>query len=237
MTAGQPLRGLVGQHMAAKKDYSGARISFLTAVDITAGSGSFTAKAVCQALVYLIGPGGCGGGANSNVGSGGGGGAALFKRIRLRPGDVLAWTCGAAGTPGVDATDTTISVNGAVSATAGGGKSAPGTANVVMPGGIAIGGDINRPGGAGGTGTGGSTGTPGIDAGVGGGVGGAGGSGFGGGGAGAGFGDVLAELQGGNGAASATSLAGGANGGASGGNAILGNGGAGHVYMVVVRAQ
>ena len=141
-------RGLVGripQSMSARK--SGARLQVLSDSGLLAASasGTITATETCQALIYLRGAGGAG--VNGAAAPGGGGGAALFKRINLRKGDVLAYSIGAGVLSG-SGQDTTVTLPGGRVLTAGGGKIGSGTVGGV--GGIATGGDINRNGGAGG---------------------------------------------------------------------------------------
>jgi hypothetical protein len=221
--------------MAAKKSYRGARFVAVGFVDAASGSGSLSAPVACQALIYALAPGGAGGGFGSTQGQGGGGGAASFKRLHLAPNQVLGWACGAAGTLGVDATDTTVSLNGTPLIVAGGGKSGT-TAPAPLPGGIATGGDINRNGGSGGFGNG-TAATPGVGAGLGGGTGGAaGGNNWGGGGGGAGFGDVMPTLAGGAGGAGNTGANGANYGGGAGGESATGIGGSGRVFIMLLRA-
>lgn len=239
MPAGQPLRGLVGQSMAAKKSHIGASIQLINATTVTSGSGSLTATRPCQALIYGIGAGGSGG-ASGGQGSGGGGAGAFFKRFRLAIGQSISYSVGAggaaaSGTDGFDGGDTTVTLPNGLVMRGGGGKGGlQGPAHLGGVGADASGGDINRSGGAGGSSTPVSDG---ISAGIGGGAGGLSGAGGGGGGGGAGFSDIFASgPTGGAGSAGTTNSAtGGDYGGGSGGSNASGAGGRGVVMILMLR--
>lgn len=221
---------------------AGSSIPEIIAVyDVTSGSGSISIPETCDALLYLWGAGASGGGVGAggiNAG-GGGGGAALFKRLLLRQGQVLAYSVGAAGvgssSDGNDGADTTVTVGSSTYVARGGKK---GLANATGGlGGEAFGGDINRRGGKGGNGDS-PSGFAG-EAGEFGGEGGAADGQRGGGGGAAGFSDLLGlVLRGGagsNGNNTTNTTAGAAPGGGSGGaGGTSGPGGAGRLYLVLV---
>ena len=93
------------------------------------GSGNFTVPALCYRLQVERwgGGGGGGGGASSNAGSGGGGGAYGLDVLTVTPGQVIAYSCGAAGTAGTTSADggaggaTTFGTLGSVAGGGGGG--------------------------------------------------------------------------------------------------------------------
>jgi hypothetical protein len=215
MASGQPLRGFAGQGMNGHKRGADAKVDAVQVVEVTSlGTGSVTVLRHGWALIYLLGVGGSG---EASAGRGGGGGAALYRRVRVTPGQIISWTLGTPGaaaptsTPGNDGTDSTVTTPTGLVLKAGAGKG--GTSVAPGAGGVATGGDINRNGGAGGTFAG-----NGVGAGLGGGNGGAGSGNGGGGGGGAGFSDVGSALAGGSGGA-----------GPSGAGALYGGGGGGTV--------
>lgn len=232
-------RGMVGripQSMSARK--GGARLQVLSDSGLlaAAATGTITATETCQALIYLRGAGGAG--LNSaGAAPGGGGAAALFKRVSLRKGDVLAYSIGA-GVLNLAGGDTTVTLPGGRVLRAGGGQ--PGAGTVGGAGGIATGGDINRNGGAGGDdGAGGGDATAGQP-----------GQGLGAGTGGAAATEGGADVAGGGGAggiteeplfpAAANGVAGGNQGAAYGGggggrNATTGIGGDGVGRIILVR--
>ncbi len=110
---------------------------------IGAGAGNFTVPVGVYVLeVECVGAGGGGGGTDPDC-NGGGGGGYVYKRMAVTPGDIIAYSVGAAGTASTggnagDGGDTTFGT-----LTAGGGKG--GDANKGA-GGTAAGGDLNIPG-------------------------------------------------------------------------------------------
>lgn len=198
MTAGQPLRGLVGQSMSGRRP-SGVR--FVAQYELAAGSGSIVVPQTGFALCYLVGGGGSGAG-NSGSGlnnSGGGGGGATYGELRVGAGQLLQWTVGAGGAapignPGNIGGDTFLAIAGSIRLRATGGLGGLQGAGTMLgvAGGVGSGGLVNRRGGASG-GSAGLVGTTG-EAGEYGGSGGAGvsaASGLGGGGGAAGFSDLV----------------------------------------------
>src|ERR1700761_7773944 len=97
VTAGQPLRGFVGQSLAARKMRAISLIGLVNSSQPPASSGTISATHSCWAFVYV---GGGSAGGNDVSGAGGGGGGAAFKKLRLSAGQTLSWTRGAAGAAG-----------------------------------------------------------------------------------------------------------------------------------------
>lgn len=204
---------------------------------VVSGSGALVADFDCVALIYVYAGGG--GAASSVSGTelmgGGGGGGAVFKRVRLRAGQSLSYSVGAAGaagneSAGGDGGNSTVTLPSGDVVVAFGGKGGVyqglGTGGA---GGGALRGDVNRTGGAGGTGA-----APGASATPGGGNGAGPTGGGGGGGGGAGFGDLATGMQGGDGDPGGFAGVGGGGRGRQSGNPA-GAGGAGRINIVLVR--
>jgi hypothetical protein len=249
MASAQGLRGFVGQRMAAKRP---AKLTWAGLWDFSvAGSGTVTIPDNCTALIYVVGAGGSGG---SNPGaqacSGGGGGGAVWNRVRLRKGQIVAYTVGAGGVAasigasGNDGGDSSVTVGGMLLGLGGGGKAGihlgAGTA-AGGAGGVGFGGLSSRVGGAGGSQTAGSNGSSGSG-GTNGGAGGSGGSSGGGGGGGAGFSDLAINGLFSSGAGGSESVSNGI-GGSPGGGSATGSGGAvaaggdGRVLIMLLKSS
>lgn len=231
MATGQPLRGFVGQSMAAKKKVPA--VTPIAVIDSAVTASPYIATRKCWAFVYATGAGAGGGPQGGNDASGGGGGAALFKKLRLNPGQSISWTVGAGGLGGTgigngfDGGDTVVTAQTLTPLVAGGGKRGLHGVTPVSGGlgGIATGGDINRSGGGGGAD--GSNG----GAATGGGTGGVGATHEGGGGGAAGFSETGLLLKGGNGGDQNTIGSASAPGGGSGADG--GDGAAGRVWIFI----
>lgn len=243
------LRGFVGQSMGGRKPSPDAIVDILAYYDLVSSTpGTIVAPRRCIALIYMIG-GGASGGGQANNGGGGGGGSALFKRVRLSQGQVLSYSVAAlvAAPVGVsvgsNGNPSTVTLPDGRKLIAGGGTGGAilPSATVDVAGGVASGGDINRPGGTGGSVDFTALGRAGGSGGVGGGAGGAGtpmGTGYGGGGGSAGFGDIGARLIGGNGSDGFSSVPGGLPGGGGGGSntGVPSDGSRGEIWIWLVRA-
>lgn len=241
------MRGLVrrvGAGLSARRPAVTGALDLLKLIDVSSGSGNFTASRTCVALIYAFGPGGSGASSFASGIGGGGGGAAAFKCLKLNPGQTLTYALGAPGGAvlpgsgdGKPGTATTVRFpSGTVMTASGGGG---GTLGGGGTGGLAMGGDLNRAGGAGGF-----PATPGGSGQMGG-TGGVGGFAAGGGGGAAGFLDQPALFTGGAGSAGksdgSAAAMGGFPGGGSGadssgdGGALAG--GSGRVLILILRAR
>jgi hypothetical protein len=239
------IKGFVAQGMDGRKNRSPVR---LVAIKVsTSGSGSYTAIAECEALIYAWGAAGSGALDSGSVASGAGAGAAGYKRVPLARGQVLSWSVGTGGAEtdadpsnGNDGGDTTVTLPWGLVLTAGGGKrgvrgASPQTGGL---GGQCSGAwDLARAGGNGGNGVT-AAGTAGT-AGTGGGTPGNGSGNFGGGGAAAGFSDVAPGLtaggngQNGNSGADTSTAPGGAGAGVVAiGGTYAGKNGRVEIYLV-----
>lgn len=241
------MRGLVrrvGSGLSAKRPPVAGALDLLKLIDVTSGSGNFTAARSCVALIYAFGPGGSGASSYASGMGGGGGGAAAFKCLKLNPGQSLAYVLGVPGGAvlpgsgdGKPGTATTVRFPNGVVMTAAGGSG--GTLSGGGAGGIATGGDLNRTGGAGGFPT-----SPGGSGQMGG-TGGLGSYSAGGGGGGAGFLDQPALFSGGAGsagksdgsAATVGGFPGGGSGAESSGEGGTLAGGNGRVLILILRAR
>lgn len=117
----------------------------------TSGSGNFTVPAnVTKIKVYCTGGGGGGGSAVNpwSAGGGGGGGGTAIKFMTVTPGQVIAYSVGNGGAPGMNGQNSTFG------ALIGGGGNAGGqsdtASNTAGRGGTASGGDLNINGSPGG---------------------------------------------------------------------------------------
>jgi hypothetical protein len=230
---GQKLRGLVAQGVSGRKSYRDAMLELVGGATATSGTGSITAPRACQAMIWAWGPGGSG----SSTGPGGGGGGALFKRLTISPGQKISWAIGTPGGAGAnpdgqDGTDTTVTLPSGLVMTAGAGKGAPDVP--FQPGGdggLATGGDLNRPGGKGATDSTANAQSGGLGGGIAGG-------GTGAGGGAAGFSDQTVGGLADGGAGGNNDAAGVSPGGGSGtSSGIPKTGGAGKVVVLLFRAR
>lgn len=148
------MRGLVrrvGSGLSAKRPPVAGALDLLKLIDVTSGSGNFTAARSCVALIYAFGPGGSGASSYASGMGGGGGGAAAFKCLKLNPGQSLAYVLGVPGGAvlpgsgdGKPGTATTVRFPNGVVMTAAGGSG--GTLSGGGAGGIATGGDLTGRG-------------------------------------------------------------------------------------------
>jgi hypothetical protein len=205
----QKLRGFVGQGVDGKKLLRGAMAQLIVFADVNSGNGSISPRFAGLGLIFAWG---AGGGALGGNGSdpGGGGGAALFKLVRMVSRQPISYLVGVGGNA-ADGTDTIVTLPDGRLLRAGGGKLGVGIAGGL--GGQAVGGDLNRAGGAGG-----GNGSGAAQAGVFGGSFGAAAGSIGGGGGAGGFSDQPHGLSGGSGS-SGNSTGNSANGAAPGGGA------------------
>lgn len=146
------MRGLLGFRA---QSMGGARRSVPVLVQqvLTSASGSLVTKEDCIADIFAFGAGGSGA-SRASGSSGGTGGAAGYSRLALAARSLIAWNVGvgglSAGNPGNDIAgqaggDTTISINGVLLGTAGGGPG--GLVAAPAPRSAATGFQINRYGG------------------------------------------------------------------------------------------